>query len=131
MNKKSGSALLSPDKHKTHLTRRLTFAFLSGVTYDLGRKGFISSLEGLGAGARQFSKSKKVYTITFLKDGGVCMRFNPYSPWVRKLKLLASQFIIPFCIFQGIRTVFFPTVLDVLLLIIFISIAICLYLELI
>jgi hypothetical protein len=122
MNKKSGSALLSPDKHKTHLTRRLTFAFLSGVTYDL---------EGLGAGARQFSKSKKVYTITFLKDGGICMRFNPYSPWVRKLKLLASQFIIPFCIFQGIRTVFFPTVLDVLLLIIFISIAICLYLELI
>jgi hypothetical protein len=43
--------LNSPDKHKTHRTRRLLFAFLSGVAYDL---------EGLGAGAGQFSKSKTI-----------------------------------------------------------------------
>ncbi|HLO10887.1 MAG TPA: hypothetical protein VK190_01390 [Pseudoneobacillus sp.] len=59
------------------------------------------------------------------------MRFNPYSPWVRKLKLICSQLIVPFCIFQGLRTVFFPTVLDVLLLILFISIAVILFLEII
>jgi hypothetical protein len=53
-HKKSASALNSPDKHKPHQTRRLLFAFLSGVAYDLGRKGFISSLEGLGVGAGQF-----------------------------------------------------------------------------
>jgi hypothetical protein len=56
-SKKSASALISPDKHKTHRTRRLLFAFLSGVAYDLGRKGFISSLEGLGAGAGQKKQS--------------------------------------------------------------------------
>jgi hypothetical protein len=54
--KKSASALNSPDKHKTHRTRRLLFAFLSGVAYDL---------EGLGAGAGQFSKSKTVILSYF------------------------------------------------------------------
>jgi hypothetical protein len=39
---KSGSALISPDKHKTLQVRRLPFALLLGVTYDL---------EGLGAAA--------------------------------------------------------------------------------
>jgi hypothetical protein len=51
--KKSASALNSPDKHRAHRIRRLLFAFLSGLAYDLGSKGFISSLEGLGTGARQ------------------------------------------------------------------------------
>jgi hypothetical protein len=63
---KSGSALISPDKHKTLRTRRLPFAFLSFVSYDL---------EGLGAGARRelnsivnlsicdFIKNKKAIAI--------------------------------------------------------------------
>jgi hypothetical protein len=41
---KSGGGLPRPDKHKTLLARRLIFAFLSEVAYDL---------EGLAAGARQ------------------------------------------------------------------------------
>jgi hypothetical protein len=67
IHKKSASALSSPDKHKTHRTRRLLFVFLSGVAYDLGRKGFISSLEELGAGAGQFSRSKQVILSYFVK----------------------------------------------------------------
>jgi hypothetical protein len=46
--KKSGSALISPDKHKTLQERR---RFLP------------SFLEWLDAGARQFSKSKQVILI--------------------------------------------------------------------
>jgi hypothetical protein len=41
--------LISPDKHKTLPLRRPFFAFLMGVAYDRGKKGFIFSLEGLGA----------------------------------------------------------------------------------
>jgi hypothetical protein len=57
LNRKSASALNSPDKHKTHRTRRLHFALLSDVAYDL---------EGLGAGAGQLSKSKKVILSYFI-----------------------------------------------------------------
>ncbi|MDQ0155908.1 hypothetical protein [Robertmurraya andreesenii] len=42
--KKSGSALVSPDKHKTSWHGGLLFNLLDGLAYDL---------EGLGAGARQ------------------------------------------------------------------------------
>jgi hypothetical protein len=58
--------LNSPDKHKPHQARRLLFAFLSGGAYDLGRKGFISSLEGLALGG-QFLKSIKVILSYFDK----------------------------------------------------------------
>jgi hypothetical protein len=57
---KSGSALISPDKHKTLQERRLFFAFFLEVAYDQGKKGVIFSLEGLGARARQ---KKRVLTI--------------------------------------------------------------------
>jgi hypothetical protein len=40
---------------------------MSCVAYDLGRKGFISSLEELGAGAGQFSMSKQVILSYFVK----------------------------------------------------------------
>ncbi|WP_048825798.1 hypothetical protein [Bacillus sp. B-jedd] len=60
-------------------------------------------------------------------------RFNIYSypHWLRTIRGVAAQFCIPFCIFQGIRTIFFPTVFDVLLLLALIIIAISIYLELI
>ncbi|MDP4164862.1 MAG: hypothetical protein Q8898_17345, partial [Bacillota bacterium] len=41
---------------------------------------------------------------------------NGLPPWVKTAKNIAAQFIIPFCIFQGIRTIFLPTTFDVLLL---------------
>ncbi|MDP4164377.1 MAG: hypothetical protein Q8898_14865 [Bacillota bacterium] len=54
---------------------------------------------------------------------------NALPPWVKTAKNIAAQFIIPFCIFQGIRTIFLPTTFDVLLLTIFIAIALAIYLE--
>jgi len=49
--------------------------------------------------------------------------FNKYSmpPWLRKVRAICAQFIIPFCIFQAVRTILIPTIFDVLLLIIFIG----------
>ena len=57
------------------------------------------------------------------------MRFDPnfFSPWKRKFRLIASQFIIPFVVFQAIRTIIFPTFLDLLLLALFIFIAVAIY----
>ncbi|KKI92298.1 hypothetical protein [Bacillus sp. SA1-12] len=53
-------------------------------------------------------------------------RYNPYTlpPWVRQIRDVGIQIIIPLTIFQGIRTVFFPTSFDVLLLALLIFLAI-------
>ena len=60
-------------------------------------------------------------------------RFNRYMlpPWMQKVKRVCGQFIIPFTIFQGIRTLLLPTTFDILLLIFFILIALALYFEMI
>ncbi|SFB16421.1 MULTISPECIES: hypothetical protein [unclassified Bacillus (in: firmicutes)] len=60
-------------------------------------------------------------------------KYNIYSlpPWLRTVRAVAAQFSIPFCIFQGIRTIFFPTTVDVLLLTIFVLVSLALYLEII
>jgi hypothetical protein len=52
-------------------------------------------------------------------------RYNPYTlpPWVRQIREIGIQIIIPLTIFQGIRTVFFPTSFDVLLLALLILLA--------
>ncbi|MGM0874446.1 MAG: hypothetical protein ACQEWV_06510 [Bacillota bacterium] len=52
-------------------------------------------------------------------------RYNPYAlpPWVRQIREIGIQIIIPLTIFQGIRTVFFPTSFDVLLLALLILLA--------
>ena len=57
------------------------------------------------------------------------MKFDPnfFSPWKRKMRLVAQQFIIPFVVFQAIRTIIFPTFLDLLLLALFIFLAISIY----
>ncbi len=58
-------------------------------------------------------------------------RYNPYTlpPWLRKCRAVARQFVIPFCIFQGIRTLFLPTTFDVLLLAVLIALACALIFE--
>lgn len=60
-------------------------------------------------------------------------RYNPYTkpPWLRKTRSVCQQFIIPFTIFQGIRTFLLPTTFDVLLLAVFILIAIAFHLDMI
>jgi hypothetical protein len=53
-------------------------------------------------------------------------RYNRYAlpPWARQIKEIGIQIIIPLTIFQGIRTVFFPTTFDVLLLALLIVLAV-------
>lgn len=60
-------------------------------------------------------------------------RFNKYTlpGWLQNVKRVCGQFIIPFCIFQGIRTIFLPTTFDVLLLSALILLAVGLYLDII
>ncbi|WP_141431860.1 hypothetical protein [Bacillus sp. 03113] len=60
-------------------------------------------------------------------------KFNHYTmpPWLRTVRNVCSQFVIPFCIFQGIRTLLLPTTFDVLLLSALIVLALALYLEII
>jgi hypothetical protein len=58
-------------------------------------------------------------------------KYSPYamSPWMKKIRGVCQQFALPFIVFQGIRTLIFPTFLDMLLLILFITLALSLYLE--
>lgn len=58
-------------------------------------------------------------------------RFYRYKlpPWARYWLLVAERCLIPILIFQGIRTIFFPTTFDVLLLGIFIGFFIAFQLE--
>jgi hypothetical protein len=60
-------------------------------------------------------------------------RYNPYTlpPWLRKARGVCQQFSIPFCIFQGIRTILFPTAFDVLFLIALILLAVAFKMEMI
>ncbi|AST92754.1 hypothetical protein ACWE42_16550 [Sutcliffiella cohnii] len=58
-------------------------------------------------------------------------KYNPYSlpPWLRQVRAVCAQFIIPISIFQGIRTIFLPTTFDVLILALCITLAVCFHLE--
>ncbi|WP_428909289.1 hypothetical protein [Niallia sp. Krafla_26] len=60
-------------------------------------------------------------------------RYNPYTlpPWLKKTRSICQQFIIPFSVFQGIRTFLLPTTFDVFLLAIFVLIALALRLDII
>jgi hypothetical protein len=60
-------------------------------------------------------------------------RYNKFSApmWVKTVKRYCEQFIIPICIFQGIRTILLPTIFDVLLLVILILFAVAIYLDMI
>ncbi|WP_342432488.1 hypothetical protein [Neobacillus sp. FSL H8-0543] len=52
-----------------------------------------------------------------------------YQPWFRTCRRVCAQLIVPFTLFQLIRTLLIPTVFDVLLLTVFIAIAVSLYFE--
>ncbi|MBU8786831.1 MULTISPECIES: hypothetical protein [Bacillus] len=58
-------------------------------------------------------------------------KFNIHSlqPWLKQIKLVGVQVILPLTIFQGIRTLFFPTTFDVLLLGILIFLACAFHLD--
>lgn len=51
-------------------------------------------------------------------------------PWAQGFKPICRQFIVPLCIFQGLRTILIPTIFDVLLLTAMILIALALHFEL-
>jgi hypothetical protein len=72
--KKSGRALNRGDKHKTMLTERRIFAFLSALAYDLEplspvaghqekRKGFEQRRQGYDVAERKASRDLKDQTI--------------------------------------------------------------------
>ncbi|MED4203166.1 hypothetical protein [Neobacillus mesonae] len=54
-----------------------------------------------------------------------------YRPWFQTFRKWSGQLIVPFIIFQFIRTLFLPTVFDVLLLAFFIVIAVAIWSEII
>ncbi|AKO94295.1 hypothetical protein HPB58_03530 [Priestia filamentosa] len=58
-------------------------------------------------------------------------RFNSYSlkKWAQNAGAVCSQFIIPLTVFQAVRTIVFPSILDVFLLLIFIAILLSIYFE--
>ncbi len=58
-------------------------------------------------------------------------KYNPYllPPWLQYIRGVAEQLIIPFTIFQGIRTLLIPTAFDVILLAVFVLIAAGFYLD--
>jgi hypothetical protein len=60
-------------------------------------------------------------------------RYNPYTlpRWARTARAICAQLIIPFCVFQGIRTLFFPTTFDVFLLSLFILVALAIKFEIV
>jgi len=58
-------------------------------------------------------------------------KFNPNNlpPWTKKASVVVQQFIVPFTIFQAIRTLIFPTFIDILLLALFIFLAAFFYVN--
>lgn len=52
-----------------------------------------------------------------------------FQYYMHQFKQICKQLIVPFCIFQGIRTFLFPTTIDVLLLAIFIAVALGFHYE--
>ncbi|MGG3450840.1 MULTISPECIES: hypothetical protein [Bacillaceae] len=55
--------------------------------------------------------------------------YDRWPPWLRRCRRIACGIIIPFCCFQGIRTLIFPTTMDVILLALLILLAAALHLE--
>jgi hypothetical protein len=76
---------------------------------------------------------KYTYKYSQMEGGILVKHFHKfkYRPWFQTFRKMASQLIIPFTIFQLLRTLFLPTVFDVLLLTVFIVIAASIYLEVI
>ncbi|MCU9592863.1 hypothetical protein OEV82_00160 [Caldibacillus thermolactis] len=60
-------------------------------------------------------------------------KYNPYllPPWLKTIREIGRQLIIPFTIFQGIRTLILPTTFDVILLLVFLLICAAYYMDII
>lgn len=56
---------------------------------------------------------------------------HTFRSWVRTIKDVCRQLIIPFTVFQAFRTILFPSTFDVLLLTVFIIVALSYHYELI
>ncbi|HLR74965.1 MAG TPA: hypothetical protein VK077_06795 [Virgibacillus sp.] len=58
-------------------------------------------------------------------------RFYRYKlpPWARHCIIVIEKAVLPILIFQALRTLFFPTTLDVFLLVLIIGLFIAFYLE--
>ncbi|MDQ1144852.1 hypothetical protein QE429_001679 [Bacillus sp. SORGH_AS 510] len=54
-----------------------------------------------------------------------------YKPWFITCRRIAAQLIVPFTIFQFIRTLLLPTIFDVLLLTCFLVIAVSIYFDIV
>lgn len=52
-----------------------------------------------------------------------------YHPVYQRIRYAAQQLLLPFIIFQLLRTIFFPTSLDVLILVILGVLHVCILLE--
>jgi hypothetical protein len=50
-------------------------------------------------------------------------------PWIRNTRNVIQQFSIPFAVFQGIRTFFFPTTFDLFLLVLLIGLALAFHFD--
>ncbi|MFX3624040.1 MAG: hypothetical protein ACE3JP_08370 [Ectobacillus sp.] len=56
--------------------------------------------------------------------------YNFAAPsWLRNIQSLLYDFIIPFTVFQAIRTLLIPTLLDFILLIIFVALTVRVHLQ--
>ncbi|MEG0386543.1 hypothetical protein [Solibacillus cecembensis] len=51
--------------------------------------------------------------------------YNPYllPPWLRKTRFFIKNCIIPITVFQAVRTIFFPTTFDIIILVILIGLS--------
>ncbi|MCM3587649.1 hypothetical protein M3182_18085 [Mesobacillus maritimus] len=60
-------------------------------------------------------------------------RYNPYSypKWLKSIRAVCAQFMVPISVFQGIRTLIFPTGFDVLLFALIIFLAVAIHLQII
>lgn len=60
-------------------------------------------------------------------------KYNPYMlpPWLKTIREIGRQFIIPITVFQGIRTLILPTFFDIVLLLIFLLLLAAYYIEII
>lgn len=58
-------------------------------------------------------------------------KINDYnlSPYVKQFKLIAGQFIVPITLFQTVRTLIFPSPVDLVLLALLILLGVALYME--
>ncbi len=58
-------------------------------------------------------------------------KINSYNitPWVKQFRGIGVQFIVPITIFQAVRTLIFPTPIDIILLALLIFLGVALHMD--